>query len=180
MRAARVHRIQTRTKSCRPGGKRVDGGTRRKGGPTSFFRENPVLYIWRLAQAITIDNRPIGTTAPRGSTIPPHFRESIGSMTNNSHNGPSPTPAPGRHASCSSRPLSTPSCYTRPDRFRQFYIHVTGPLIYYNVCRSPGPPSSLRHPLPLLPRRRPSVRSVNWENTLRGMNCRWHEWLFRN
>lgn len=79
------------------------GDSAERGGPALFFGENPpVLYIWRLAQAITIDNRPIGTTAPRGSTIPPHFRESIGSMTNNSHNGLSATPAPCCHPSCSS------------------------------------------------------------------------------
>lgn len=43
-------------------------GKRQKGG-SSFFRGTSVLYIWRLVQAITIDNRPIGTTTPYGSSI---------------------------------------------------------------------------------------------------------------
>lgn len=59
-----------------------------------ILSRKPVLYIWRLVQAITIDNRPIGTTTPRGSSVPfAPFRGSVGSMTNNSHNGPSATPA---------------------------------------------------------------------------------------
>lgn len=39
-----------------------------------FFRQTSllfVLYIWRLVQAITIDNRPIGTNTPRGSSNSP-------------------------------------------------------------------------------------------------------------
>lgn len=66
-------------------------------------------------------------------------------MTNNTHNGPSLSAAHPLRAipvySPSSPPFPPPSCYTRPDRFRQFYIHVRPPLIYYNVC----------HRAPLLP-----------------------------
>lgn len=43
------------------------------------------------------------------------------------------------HATTSTTLLNhlRPSCYTWPDRFRQFYIHVRVRLIYYNVWRSP-------------------------------------------
>lgn len=79
-------------------------------------------------------------------------------MTNNSHNGPSRfqplAPLPPRfHSSLQpflvvsppspDHPPSPRSCYTRPDRFRQFYIHVRPPLIYYNVCHRAPLPSSL-------------------------------------
>lgn len=46
------------------------GSKASKGVARHSFEELSVLYIWRLVQAITIDNRPIGTTTPRGSSIP--------------------------------------------------------------------------------------------------------------
>lgn len=176
-----------RRESFEPGGK-----TPRRGWTERFPLFLPPLasysftYGARLYQGpITIDNRPIGAK-PRVYIyiyvyIEPH--RFVGSMTNNSHNGPSRfqplAPLPPRfHSSLQpflvvsppspDHPPSPRSCYTRPDRFRQFYIHVRPPLIYYNVChRAPlpssllsvarafWPPSNLQHranPPPPLPR----------------------------
>lgn len=112
---------------------------------------SPFLYIWRLVQAITIDNRPIGTSPGRIlAIVEPH--RFVGSMTNNSHNGPSfptrvyPLSSILLDPESSFQPFQPPpSCYTRPDRFRQFYIHVRASLIYYNVCCSLYPPPSPLH-----------------------------------